>query len=333
MREHETPDSIGSEHRSRRRKTSQDELFPLPAEGEPTEMSNNDEIPEEEIRGPSTRTRDQPIGRILVEAGRLSATDAQRVAQVAAEFKMRFGDAAVEMELVKRSDIDFALGRQFSFPHLDINDPSLSQELIAAYQPDHPLVERLRELRSQVAVRAVCEPRKHPLVGVISSDRGDGRSFVAANLAVVFAQMGQRTLLIDADMRNPSQHKFFRCDNRVGLSTLLAGRCGVECLHRVGAFPNIFVLTAGPTPPNPLELLERPVFNQLLKSADTNFRVVIVDTPAGVLAADARLVGNRTGANIVIARSDHTRTRNGQRLIQALKADQTNVLGVVLNDH
>jgi receptor protein-tyrosine kinase len=279
-----------------------------------------------------TRTRDQPIGRILVEAGRLSATDAQRVAQVAAEFKMRFGDAAVEMDLIKRSDVDFALGRQFSFPHLDRNDPALSPELIAAYQPEHPLVERLRELRSQIAVRAVTEPRRHPMVGILSADRGDGRSFIAANLAVVFAQMRQRTLLIDADMRNPSLHKYFRCDNRVGLSTLLSGRCGVECLHRVPSFPDIYVLTSGPTPPNPLELLERPVFNQLLASADSNFRAVILDTPAGVLAADARLVGNRAGASVVVARSGHSRAQHGERLMLALQTDKTNVLGVVLNE-
>jgi receptor protein-tyrosine kinase len=285
-----------------------------------------------DIKEPSRRSRDQPIGRILVEAGRLTATDAQRVAQVAAEFKMRFGDAAVEMELLKRSDVDYALSRQFSFPHLDRNDPALSQDLIAAYQPDHPLVERLRELRSQIAARAITGARTHPMAAIVSSDRGDGRSFIAANLAVALAQMGQRTLIIDADMRNPSQHRLFRVENRIGLSALLAGRCGVECLHRVEAFPRIFVLTAGPTPPNPLELLEKPSFAQLLASADVNFKAVIIDTPAGVLAADARLIGSRAGASVLVARSGNTRTEHGARFIQALKSDQTNVLGVVLNE-
>jgi receptor protein-tyrosine kinase len=285
-----------------------------------------------DVKGPSKRIHDQPIGRILVEAGRISATDAQRVAQVAAEFKMRFGDAAVEMELVKRSDVEFALGRQFSFPHLDRNDPSLSPDLIAAYEPDHPMVERLRELRTQIITRAVTGPRRHPMVGIVSSDRGDGRSFIAANLAIVFAQSGHRTLVIDADMRNPSQHTYFRCENRVGLSALLAGRCGVECLYRVASFPRIFVLTSGPTPPNPLELLERPIFAQLLASADANFKAVIIDTPAGTLAADARLLANRAGANVLVARTGHTRTRNGGRMMQALTADNSSVLGVVMNE-
>ena len=285
------------------------------------------------VKAASKKISDQPIGRILVEAGRLSATDAQRVAQVAAEFKMRFGDAAVEMDLVKRSDVAFALGRQFSFPRLERNDPSLSPDLIAAYQPDHPVVERLRELRAQIAAHSVTAPRLHPMVAIVSPDRSDGRSFVAANLAVVFAQLGVRTLVIDADMRNPSQHRYFRCDNRVGLSSLLAGRCGVECLHRVSAFPGIFVLTAGPTPPNPLELLERPVFGQLLASADTNFRAVIIDTPAGMLAADARRVSGRSGANVLIARSGHTRAPKWRALHPVAGADKSNVLGVVLNEH
>ena len=301
--------------------------------GEEPVFSATQRAQEDNVEAASQKIRDQPIGRILVEAGRLSATDAQRVMQVATASKMRFGDTAVEMELLKRSDVDYALGRQFSFHHLDRNDPSLSPDLFAAYQPDHPTVERLRELRTQIAARSITEARSHPMIGVVSPDRRDGRSFIVANLAVVFAQMGQATLVIDADMRNPSQHKFFRCENRVGLSTLLAGRCGVECLHRVSAFPRIFVLTAGPTPPNPLELLEKPEFVQLLASADANFKVVIIDTPAGVLAADARLIGSRAGANVLVARSGHTRSKNGESLIQALEADKTNQLGVVLNEH
>jgi receptor protein-tyrosine kinase len=322
-----SPDSYAEAHQGASRAG-----VPLEDIVPPEAASGTGDANASDVKGPSSKARDQPIGRILVEAGRISATDAQRVAQVAAEFKMRFGDAAVEMELVKRSDIDYALGRQFSFPHLDRNDPALSPDLIAAYQPDHPLVERLRDLRSQIAARAITGARAHPVVALLSADRGDGRSFIAANLAVAFAQMGQRTLIIDADMRNPTQHRLFRLENRLGLSTLLSGRCGVECLHRVESFPRIFVLTSGPTPPNPLELLEKPVFAQLLASADVNFKAVIIDTPAGVIAADARLIGNRAGAGVLIARSGHTRTQHGERFIQTLKADQANVLGVVLNE-
>ena len=286
----------------------------------------------DQVKSASRKISEQPIGRILVEAGRLSATDVQRIAQFAAEFKLRFGDAAVQMDLIKRSDVNYALGRQFSFWHLDRNDPALSPDLIAAYQPDHPTVERLRGLRAKIETRASTGGRKHPIVGIVSSDRGDGRSFIAANLAVVFAQMGRRTLVIDADMRNPTQHHYFRCDNHLGLSSLLAGRCGVECLHRIGAFPQIFVLTAGPAPPNPLELLERPIFAQLLASADINFKAVIIDTPADVLGADAQLIGHSAGANLLITRCGNTRASNCERLIQSLQADETNVLGIVLNE-
>lgn len=284
------------------------------------------------VMGPRKSVKYQPIGHILVEAGRLRATDAQRVALVAAELKIRFGDAAVEMELVKRSDVEFALGRQFSFTHLDANDPSLAPELIAAYQPNHPLVERLRDLRSQITSSAMTGTRKHPMVSIVSPDQGDGRSFIAGNLAILFAQLGWRTLLIDADMRNPAQHRLFRFDNRLGLSAILAGRCGVECVHRVASFPFVFVLPAGPTPPNPAELLERPLFTQLLDSADTQFRAIIVDTPAGDVAADSRLIANRVGASVMVARPGHTRFRHAEDLMQSLGSDKSNVLGVVLNE-
>ena len=274
---------------------------------------------------------DQSIGHILVEIGRISAPDAQRVAQFASEFKIRFGDAAVEMELVKRSDVDFALGQQFSFPRLEKSDLSLSKDLVAAYDPELPFVEQLRELRTQIVSRAVTGGRRHPMVAITSPNRGDGRSYIAANLAVVFAQMGHRTLIVDADLRNPTQHKYFRCDNRIGLSTLLAGRSGIECLYKVDSFPRIFVIPAGPTPPNPVELLARPVLAQLLASADANFRAVIIDTPATSVAADARVIGGCAGANVIVARFGSTKTTDGRHLLEAFEADKSNVLGVVLN--
>lgn len=285
------------------------------------------------MKRPGKQTVHQPIGRILIEAGRLTPADAQRVAQLAAEFKMRFGDMAVEMELVKRSDVDYALGQQFSFPRLDVTDPALSPNVVAAYQPEHPTVERLRELRTQILARAAVAPRRHPMVSIVSPDRGDGRSFVAANLAVVFAQMGHNTLLIDADMRNPSQHEYFRCENRLGLSSMLAERCGVECVYRVPSFPRIFVLTAGAAPPNPVELLEGPIFSQVLSSADVNFKAVIVDTPASTLGADARVVAARAGANVVVSRFGHTKAEHAGSLVRSLAADGTAALGVVMNEY
>ena len=100
----------------------------------------------------------------------------------------------------------------------------------------------------------------HKALAIISGERREGRSYIAANLAVVFSQLGEHTLLIDADMRNPSQHKLFGLDNGGGLSAVLSGRGRPVTVKHVPGLPDLWVLPAGAPPPNPLELLARPQF-------------------------------------------------------------------------
>src|SRR5258708_24807858 len=118
------------------------------------------------------------------------------------------------------------------------------------------------------------------VIAVTSPERGEGRSWIAANLATMFAQLGERTLLIDADMRQPRQHRLFNIDNSVGLSALLTGRAGREIARRIHPQLRLFVLPAGILPPNPQELLARPVFDVILDHFPAQFRLVILATPA-----------------------------------------------------
>jgi receptor protein-tyrosine kinase len=283
---------------------------------------------------PSDRSpsRTRHIGRILVEAGRLSAADADRVLRAQQGQSVPFGEAAIRMGYITQADVDYALARQFAFPTVAVGDPSLAAELIAAHSPNHLVAEQIRGLRTVIESRATANGRRHPMAAVVSADRGDGRSFIAGNLAVAFAQLGHRTLLIDANMREPAQHRIFRLKNATGLSTMLAGRSGVECVQRVQALPRLYVMPAGPTPPNPLELLERPAFRQLLSSADHSFRVVIIDTPAGSVSADAELIAGRAASAIVVSRADITRASTAVAFVRGLRAASVHVLGAVLND-
>ena len=114
-------------------------------------------------------------------------------------------------------------------------DASLSHELVAAYKPFSPVVEQLRALRSELMLRWFDEQPAHKAIAVMSEARGEGRSYIAANLAVVFSQLGGRTLLIDADLRKPSQHLLFGLENRIGLSTVLSGRAGSEAVPACSA--------------------------------------------------------------------------------------------------
>ncbi len=275
---------------------------------------------------------DRSIGRILVDAQRLNTEDVRRVLELAEREQLRFGEAALRLGLVQREDVQYALAHQFAFPFVARSDTSLSQDVLAAFAPNHPAVEQLRALRGQIALRAANPVRAHPVVAIVSPNRGDGRSFIAANLAVVFAQLGQRTLLIDASLRSPALHAFFKLDSRQGLSTVLAGRSEPGSWHAIEAMPGLQVMPAGPTPPNPLELIEQARFGQLLDLAASQFEMVIVDTPAGIEGPDAALLANRAGAAVLVARADSTREPEARRFALALEQARTQVLGLVFNE-
>jgi len=158
---------------------------------------------------PATARASRSLGAALVDAGKLRIEDVERILRLQREKNLRFGDAAIRLRLVKQADIDYALSRQFDFPYLLPGESDVSQEVIAAYAPFTPQVEALRALRSQLMLRWFDTDPLHRALAIISAERKEGRSFLAANLAVVFSQLGERTLLIDADLRKPRIHKSF----------------------------------------------------------------------------------------------------------------------------
>ncbi|MDP9066017.1 MAG: chain length determinant protein tyrosine kinase EpsG, partial [Pseudomonadota bacterium] len=211
-----------------------------------------------------SRDRSRAFGAILVEQGRLNPADAEEIQRFAGANGLRFGDAAIRLKLLTQDDIDFALAQQYNYPILPRGGANgVSDDVVAAYMPQSDLVEPLRALRSELTHRWFHDGG-HKAIVVASPGRGEGRSWLAANLATVYAQIGERTLLIDADMRHPRQHALFNLNNSVGLSALLTGRAGKEAACRIHPQLRLFVLPAGIQPPNPQELLGRPVFDVVL---------------------------------------------------------------------
>jgi protein-tyrosine kinase len=204
--------------------------------------------------------------------------------------------------------------------------------LVAAYQPFSHLVEQLRSIRSQLLLRWFDRATKHNALSIVGSARGEGRSYLAANLAVVFSQLGERTLLIDADMRTPRQHQLFKLENKAGFSTILAGRAEQSPIVPIKAFSSLDVLPAGPVPPNPLELLNRPAFGELLEQACTDYEVVLIDTSAATTGADANMVAALAGAAVIVARNNHTRLGAVNDLVAAMSRSGVNLVGSVFND-
>lgn len=276
---------------------------------------------------------ERSIGAILVDSGRLSHGDAESILRMQRDNKLRFGDAGIALGLLSQADIDFALSRQFGYAYLDPNDSRISQKVVAAFQPFTPIVEQLRMLRSQLMLRWLSAEHGRKTIAITGVARREGKSFVAANLAVVFSQLGERTLLIDADLRNPAQHVYFKLENRIGLANVLNGMANAEAIQRVPALGNLSVLPAGTLPPNPQELLAGERFPELLKRLSQGFDVIILDTSAAQVCADAHLVAARAAAAVLVARKDHTSIEAAQEFVQGLASARVTLLGSVLSNH
>jgi protein-tyrosine kinase len=284
-----------------------------------------------EIPMPS-RDRSRAFGAILVEQGRLNPADAEEIQRFAGANGLRFGDAAIRLKLLTQEDIDFALAQQYNYPILPRGGANgVSDDVVAAYMPQSDMVEPLRALRSQLTHRWFTDVG-HKALAVTSPGRGEGRSWLAANLATVFAQIGERTLLIDADMRHPRQHSLFNLNNSVGLSALLTGRAGKEAACRVHPQLRLFVLPAGIIPPNPQELLGRPVFDLVIERFTDQFDIIIIDTPAASETADAQIVAKRVGGAVMLARRGVTRQAHLTAATQTLVQTGVNVVGSVFNE-
>ncbi|MBK6974868.1 MAG: chain length determinant protein tyrosine kinase EpsG [Sterolibacteriaceae bacterium] len=284
------------------------------------------------VRVEKTTANDRSIGAILIDAGRLTLEDAERILRKQKEDGLRFGEAAIKLGLLAEVDIQFALARQFDYPYLVPGESNVSGELVAAYQPFSRQVEALRALRSQLMLRWFNGNLDRRAISIVSTSRNEGRSYLAANLAIVFSQLGERTLLIDADLRNPRQHELFGLPNRAGLSQLVTARADETAIERVPTFMDFSVLTAGSVPPNPQELLSRSSFSNLLGSLVERYDVIILDTPAADQGADAQIVADRAGAALVVARQNHSYVGDLQDLSESLHHAATAIVGVVMNN-
>ena len=275
------------------------------------------------------------IGDILVATGRLSQDDAARIVERQRADKVQFGDAALALKVLTKDDIDFALSKQFDYAYLSDQDDSVSHELVAAYKPFSRVGENLRAVRSQLMLRWFNTDPAHKVIAIVSPGSGEGRSFIAANLAIVFAQQGERTLLIDADLRAKparAQNALFKLGKSAGLSGILANRAGLEVAQLVPGLPGLAVLPAGATPPNPQELLGRPAFGDLLRIASQQFDVIIIDTPAGTEFADAEVTAARAGAALLVARKNKSLVPQANQLARRLQDSGVALVGSVLND-
>ncbi|MBG6220180.1 MULTISPECIES: chain length determinant protein tyrosine kinase EpsG [unclassified Janthinobacterium] len=277
------------------------------------------------------RGGDSSIGALLLASGKITPENAERVLRMQKELGIRFGEAALRLGLISEADIQQVLARQFDYPYLQEGEGKFASELVAAYQPFSPQMETLRAVRSQLMLRWFSLGRKALVVA--SVDSGDGASLFAANLAVVFSQLGESTLLVDANLRKPRQHEIFALEERQGLSDVLAGRAGQDAISVIDSFVDLSVLGAGTLPPNPQELLSRPAFGALNKQLEERYDVVLYDVASVSSGSDTFVMGARVGGVLLVVRKNKTRLADIDAMREQLQRSGSEVVGSVLVDY
>ncbi|MGI4719866.1 MAG: chain length determinant protein tyrosine kinase EpsG [Janthinobacterium lividum] len=277
---------------------------------------------------PHDQAADSSMGALLLDSGKLTLEGAERVLRMQKDLGIRFGEAAVRLGLVSEEDIQQVLARQFSYPYLQKGQANLSPKLVAAYEPFSPQVEALRAIRSQLMLRWFARGRRALAIAGVTPE--DGASLFAANLAVVFSQLGEQTLLVDANLRSPRQQEMFGVKPRQGLSDLLAGRADLDVIARVPAFVDLSLMPAGTLPPNPQELLAREGFRNLNTQLESRYDVVLYDLPPFASGADALAVAGRAGGVLLVACKHRTRIANVGRMAEQMAESGAEVVGSVV---
>lgn len=279
---------------------------------------------------PVNINRDTSMGRILLDQGKITATDTERVLRLQREQGMRFGEAAQSLGLITESDVQQVLANQFGFSYLQPGQGDYPSQLIAAYDPFSDEAEMLRAVRSQLMQRWFSTGRK--ALAFASLEPGEGTSMFTANMGVVFAQLGEPTLIVDANMRRPQQHEIFRLKGRQGLSEILAGRCGMHAISRIDYFEDLSILPAGTVPPNPQELLMRPSFRELSETLTKHFNTILIDVPPLSLGADGLAIAAKVGGVVLVARKNQAHVSDLNRFREKIKRTGAELVGSILLD-
>jgi succinoglycan biosynthesis transport protein ExoP len=194
----------------------------------------------------------------------------------------------------------------------------------------HDFGEAFRSLRTSLVFTSGAESTR--VIAVTSSQPLEGKTTTACNLAVALALGGSRVLLIDADMRRPGLHKTIGLPNGLGLSNLLVGQARVREVVQRTTEPNLFVITAGRTPPNPSELLSSERMSQLITNlAHGPFDWVVIDTPPVLAVTDAVIIAQKVAGVVFVIGSEMTRRVHAERALETLQNGRARGIGVVLN--
>lgn len=205
-----------------------------------------------------------------------------------------------------------------------------NQRIITHENPKSPIAEAFRTLRTNIQFSSIDKALSS--IVITSSGPGEGKSTVSVNTAMTIAQSGKKVLLVDCDLRKPKIHTFFRIHNGQGLTNVLAEGIELrEVVYEPEIEDNLHVLTAGPIPPNPSELLGSKRMKEFLKKAETNYHTIILDSPPVGVVTDAAILSTIADGTILVCAVGQAEIEASKMAKSLLEKVNANILGVVLN--
>lgn len=207
---------------------------------------------------------------------------------------------------------------------------TLARKLITVQSPKSIVSEQFKTIRTNINFSMPDQDIK--TIVVTSSTPGEGKSTISSNMAVVFAQSGKKILLIDSDMRKPTAHHTFGVKNGQGLSTLLTRQHSFNEVSHQTEIEGLHLITSGPIPPNPAELLGSKMMDQLMLTLSEHYDLIIFDAPPVLSVTDAQILSNKCQGTILVVNSGKAEKDGVLKAKESLAGSQANILGVILNN-
>ncbi|MED4600749.1 CpsD/CapB family tyrosine-protein kinase [Paenibacillus validus] len=202
--------------------------------------------------------------------------------------------------------------------------------IITHENPKSPISEAYRTLRTNIQFSAIDEELR--VIMATSAGPGEGKSTTLTNLAVAYAQADMRVVLIDADLRKPTMHHTFSLSNRMGLTSVLSGQAELDEVVRESYIPNLNLITSGPIPPNPSEMLASKRMTKLLDDLKERFDVILIDAPPILAVTDSQIVATKSDGVILVIDSGKVKRDMAIKAKANLEHVNARILGVVLNN-
>ena len=274
--------------------------------------------------------REEMLGELLLNSGKITRADIAKVLVFQKKSGLYFGEAVIKLKLASKEDVELAIARQFDHPYLSKADNTISKEVAAAYHPFSSKVEAVKKVRTSLLLSGAVKNLK--TICITACENPDKKTSFGADLAVVLAQLGHKTLFMDFDLRTPKVHQLFRVKNSSGVSTLLVDRSTSEEAIQPTPFEKLSILPSGPLPPNPLELITRKEGVRLMATLKDLYEIIIVNTPLlNNTVADTSFLASFMDGVVIVATDRKTRKTDLRNAKKLLEESGALVLGVVLN--